>query len=111
MASTMSARRLGRLQARLLAALRAHGTWVALQHLVYFAAGRAELGDTSWFSRGPRPPRSTYSSVARAVGGLRRRRLVETRLLGSVETSRAGKPHPTNRLWVRATVETLEGQP
>jgi len=73
----------GPLQLRLLAALRRHGRETNLTSLAAFAAGL--IPDLA-----TRPPAQTgaspaqYSAVARAVAALRRRGLVQARMVGSM---------------------------
>jgi len=99
---------LGPLQTRLLDALRARAGYMSLPHLAAFAAGLAAL-DGPYLGT-PRPPASLYASTARGVKTLRRRGLVESRLLGVRHAPAGRQAHPSTCLWVRATspVESFE---
>ncbi len=99
----------------LLHALRRHGRATSLGNLAALAAGLISDLDTrppyGWV-----PPRATYVSVGRAVAGLRRRGLVDTKVAGtrkgSLEWPQNSRPvwrfrHPGKRLIVRAVVDSL----
>ena len=106
--------RLGPLQIRLLHALHQHGRETSLQSLAALAAGIIpELR-----SRPPArvlPGLATYKAVARAVAALRRRGLINTRMIGAARgqivwqrgpggttAPRWQFRNPTRRLFVKA---------
>ncbi len=75
---------LGALQRRLLHAVRRHGSEASLESLAALAAGLIQdLGARP--PQGRAPTRSQYVAVARAVASLRRRGLVEARIMGTAK--------------------------
>jgi hypothetical protein len=112
---TAVSRPLGPLQLRLLDALRRHGRATNLQTLAALASG-VSLDLEARPPHGWVPPRAMYVSVARAVAGLRRRGLVDTKVAGTkrgrLEWPQNARPvwrfrHPGKRLIVRAGVDSL----
>jgi hypothetical protein len=96
-------RGLGTLQLKLLTALRRHGRATNLESLAALAAGLTpDLDARPPYGRSP--SRATYVATARAVAALRRRGLVQTKMVGTrrgrIEWIRMlpdGRPHPRFR--------------